>query len=201
MSLTLHTTEIWLNTHTDSGGMKDRTHGIFLQKDSGRESVNTTLCGSQCRSGFPVILNWAEGPLGLHDGWGSPRGWWGGGEWGRDGTRASPLLFSYRLIVRLSETGPVLLWLQAFRLRFKPSTLARQHRSDPDEGFVIATAPPSSAPDTTDKLTICPPQSHTPRETLWSSTLFLFHEFKTQNASHVGFTSQLLQSDRLQRCS
>lgn len=32
MSLTLHTTEIWLNTRTDSGGMKDRTHGIFLQK-------------------------------------------------------------------------------------------------------------------------------------------------------------------------
>lgn len=31
MSFTLHTTEIWLNTHTDSGGMKDRTHGIFLQ--------------------------------------------------------------------------------------------------------------------------------------------------------------------------
>lgn len=40
MSLTLHTTEIWLNTHTDSGGMKDRTHGIFLQEDSGRESTN-----------------------------------------------------------------------------------------------------------------------------------------------------------------
>lgn len=41
MSLTLHTTEIWLNTHTDSGGMKDRTHGIFLQEDSGRESAST----------------------------------------------------------------------------------------------------------------------------------------------------------------
>lgn len=68
MSLTLHTTEIWLNTRTDSGGMKDRTHGIFLQEDSGRESANTTLCGSQCRSGFPVILNGAEGPLGLRDG-------------------------------------------------------------------------------------------------------------------------------------
>lgn len=73
MSLTLHTTEIWLNTHTDSGGMKDRTHGIFLQEDSGRESTNpggrgATLCGSQCRSGFPVILNGAEGPLGLRDG-------------------------------------------------------------------------------------------------------------------------------------
>lgn len=35
MSLTLHTTEIWLNTDTDSGGMKDRTHGIFLQKVTG----------------------------------------------------------------------------------------------------------------------------------------------------------------------
>ena len=34
MSLTLHTTEIWLNTRTDSGGMKDRTHGIFLQEKS-----------------------------------------------------------------------------------------------------------------------------------------------------------------------
>lgn len=95
--------------------------------------------------------------------------------------------------MRLSETRPVLLWLQAFRLRFKPSTLARQHRSAPDEGFVIAAAPPpSSSPDTTDKLTICPPHSHTTWETLGSSTLF--HEFKTQNASHVGFTSQLLQS-------
>lgn len=49
-------------------------------------------------------------------------GWGGGAGTGRDGTRASPLLFSYRSIVRLSETGPVLLWLQAFRLRFKPST-------------------------------------------------------------------------------
>lgn len=29
MSLTLHTTEIWVKTGTDSGGMKDRTHGIF----------------------------------------------------------------------------------------------------------------------------------------------------------------------------
>lgn len=50
------------------------------------------------------------------------------------------------MIVRLSETGPVLLWLQALRLRFKPSTLARQHRSDPDEGFVIAAAPSPSPP-------------------------------------------------------
>lgn len=32
MSLTLHTTEIWLRDDTDSGGMKDRTHGIFLEK-------------------------------------------------------------------------------------------------------------------------------------------------------------------------
>lgn len=32
MSLTLHTTEIWLDADTDSGGMKDRTHGIVLQK-------------------------------------------------------------------------------------------------------------------------------------------------------------------------
>lgn len=58
MSLTLHTTEIWLNTRTDSGGMKDRTHGIFLQEDCGRERKHgATLCGAQCRSGFPVILN------------------------------------------------------------------------------------------------------------------------------------------------
>lgn len=41
MSLTLHTTEIWLSTVTDSGGMKDRTHGIFLQNDSGRENTDT----------------------------------------------------------------------------------------------------------------------------------------------------------------
>lgn len=34
MSLTLHTTEIWLNTDTDSGGMKDRTHGIVSQRVS-----------------------------------------------------------------------------------------------------------------------------------------------------------------------
>lgn len=40
MSLTLHTTEIWLNTGTDSGGMKDRTHGIFLQKASGMQDTN-----------------------------------------------------------------------------------------------------------------------------------------------------------------
>lgn len=56
MSLTLHTTEIWLNTHTDSGGMKDRTHGIFLQEDSGSESANM---GRPCvvhrtEVGFPV---------------------------------------------------------------------------------------------------------------------------------------------------
>lgn len=51
MSLTLHTTEIWLNTHTDSGGMKDRTHGIFLQKDSGRESANM---------GRPCVVHSAE---------------------------------------------------------------------------------------------------------------------------------------------
>lgn len=30
MSFTLHTTEIWFHTGTDSGGMKDRKHGIFL---------------------------------------------------------------------------------------------------------------------------------------------------------------------------
>lgn len=40
MSLTLHTTEIWLNTDTDSGGMKDRTHGIFLLKVSEIKGTN-----------------------------------------------------------------------------------------------------------------------------------------------------------------
>lgn len=43
MSLTLHTTEIWLNTRTDSGGMKDRTHGTILQKDSGLENMSIAL--------------------------------------------------------------------------------------------------------------------------------------------------------------
>lgn len=41
MSLTLHTTEIWLSTDTDSGGMKDRTHGIVSQSKPGREDTDT----------------------------------------------------------------------------------------------------------------------------------------------------------------
>lgn len=62
MSHTLHTTEIWLDTDTDSGGMKDRTHGIFLQKMSVIEDANqaqdrqTDLLVSNSHSFFFLIL-------------------------------------------------------------------------------------------------------------------------------------------------
>lgn len=59
MSRTLHTTEIWLTTLTDSGGMKDRTHGIVLQSDSG---------GEKRRSGR------RPGPTGGEAPWVSPSG-------------------------------------------------------------------------------------------------------------------------------
>lgn len=52
MSLTLHATEIWLNTGTDSGGMKDRTHGIFLRRASEMQDTdkhNTALFTSNLR--------------------------------------------------------------------------------------------------------------------------------------------------------
>lgn len=94
MSLTLHTTEIWLSTVTDSGGMKDRTHGIFLQNDSGRENTDTE---QPVHKWVSCHVKWpsAEGGWGC-DLWGSPWGRWAGGEHfrdgtGRDGTGASPL--------------------------------------------------------------------------------------------------------------
>lgn len=84
-----------------------------------------------------------------------------------------PLAPGFQAVVQTQHPGtPAQVWA---RWRFR-------HRCSP---------PPSISPDTTDKLTICPLQTHTPGKTLWSSPLFLFHEFETQKAV---FTSQLLQS-------
>lgn len=68
MSLTLHTTEIWLSTVTDSGGMKDRTHGIFLQNDSGRENTDREQGGSQALVQMPWGRRAGAGPFRVRTG-------------------------------------------------------------------------------------------------------------------------------------
>lgn len=130
MSFTLHTTEIWWNTSTDSGGMKDRTHGMFLQKASEMDDTNTAqLCdfgydsSQQSHSDAPTVVKPQDGGWAWHlvqrrrlgpcDLWRNPRG--GGSE--RGGRWPLPFFLSLSWSLSLSETRPAL--LQAFSLLLK----------------------------------------------------------------------------------
>lgn len=116
MSLTLHTTEIWLNTCTDSGGMKDRKQwNILVERVWKREHKHrATLYGSQYRNGFLVISKWprrlvqrSHGDCMIYEE--APEV--GGVVVSGAGTRCGPLPFSSgRVWLRgRGETGPVLL--------------------------------------------------------------------------------------------
>lgn len=199
--------------------MKDRTHGIFLQKVSEihrqktntasfvriwywfitifREVTHQNKC-VYCRNTRVLTLEYLSFALDvkLQDG-GRPwhlvrsrrlglvwfmrkpprlRGW----HWARkkgNWMLASPFFLSLSLSLSLSETRPALLC--GSRLLLKSWALARYHRPEPNDCLVIsdATPPQHSLSPARPGLAICPPQSHTPRETINSTHLNLSDTF------------------------